>query len=159
MSGCLLCIGQEGDEELGRVQVWEDALWRLTTSVSPGDVTAGFSYLEPKRHISHITELEGEEARSFGEVIARVTKALREAAGADLIYVYIFGGGIPHLHLHLAPHRDGDALNDQMIRGEVALQRLESGATLLVSKDFPALPVEELRAVADRARDLLRSDG
>ena len=44
--------GWTGDAELGREQVWEDALWRLTTSVGPGDVTPGFSYLEPKRHIA-----------------------------------------------------------------------------------------------------------
>jgi diadenosine tetraphosphate (Ap4A) HIT family hydrolase len=116
---CRLCLGPSNDPELGRVQVWEDELWRLTTSVGPGDPSAGFSYLEPKRHVPHITDLEGDEAASFGGVLARCTRALKAATGADVVYVYIFGGGVAHLHVHLAPHREGDAYSDTIIKGEV----------------------------------------
>ncbi len=42
----------------------------------------------------------------------------------SLVYVYVFGGGAPHLHIHLAPHRPGDALNDRMIKGEVVVEKL-----------------------------------
>ncbi len=147
---CPICRGASGDSELGRVQVWEDARWRLTMATD-GEV-AGFSYLEPKRHVPHITDLEGEEARTLGTVLALVTRALREATEAELIYVYVFGGGIPHLHMHLAPHRSGDALNDRMVRGEVTETRLPSGATMFVSKEFPPLP----RAVHAQVRERLR---
>jgi len=140
---------------MGREQVWADDLWRLTTSVGPGDATLGFSYLEPKRHIPHVTDLDGPEAATFGSVLARCTAALKEATGCQLVYVYVFGGGIPHLHLHLAPHNDGDALCEAIIRGEVAEQPLPSGATAIVSKDFPSLPEEDSRAVADRIAELL----
>jgi diadenosine tetraphosphate (Ap4A) HIT family hydrolase len=78
--------------------------------------------------------------------------------GADIVYVYIFGGGIPHLHVHLAPHRKGDALNDQMIRGEIVEEKLPSGATSFFSKEFPALPREELLAVAKKARQRLNNE-
>jgi diadenosine tetraphosphate (Ap4A) HIT family hydrolase len=80
----VICRGPEGDEELLRVQVWEDELWRLTTSVS-GDPVPGFSYLEPKRHIPSITELDGDEALTFGAVMARVTGALKEGTGAEVV--------------------------------------------------------------------------
>jgi SAM-dependent methyltransferase len=43
-------------------------------------------------------------------VLAEVTGALREAAGADKVYAYVFGDRVPHLHVNLAPHREGDAL-------------------------------------------------
>jgi hypothetical protein len=43
-------------------------------------------------------------------VLARVTTALRSAAQGELAYVYVFGDRVAHLHLNLAPHRDGDAL-------------------------------------------------
>ena len=69
---CVLCRGPAGDSELGRVQVWEDALWRLTIATE-GEV-AGFAYLEPKRHVPHITELQGEEAHTLGRVLAQVTR-------------------------------------------------------------------------------------
>lgn len=153
---CTLCRGRDGDPELGRVQVWEDDLWRLSTSPGPGEVTAGFSYLEPKRHIPHITDLDGPEAATFGPVIARCSRALQEATGCELVFVYVFGGGIPHLHVHLAPHVAGDALSEAVIRGEVDEVPLPSGARQLVSRDFAPLPEEETRRVVDEVRRLLR---
>ena len=30
---CVICRGASGDAELHRIQVWEDALWRLTVSL------------------------------------------------------------------------------------------------------------------------------
>ena len=112
----------------------------------------GFAYLEPKRHISYITDLDGVEAGTFGSVLARCTHALKAAAGADVVYVYIFGDGVPHLHLHLAPHRAGDALNDQMVRGEIVEEKLPSGMTRFTSREFPPLPRERLLKVAELVR-------
>lgn len=157
-TSCSLCQGRSFDAEMHREQVWEDDLWRLTTSTGPGEPNPGFSYLEPKRHIPFITELDGEEARTLGTVLSRCTAALKEATGAELVYVYVFGGGIPHLHLHLAPHTTGDALNDSVIKGEVEEYPLESGATMVVSKDYPDVPSERLRAIAGRTRELLYAD-
>jgi diadenosine tetraphosphate (Ap4A) HIT family hydrolase len=155
---CLLCRGAAGDAELVREQVWQDDLWRLSTATS-GEVL-GFSYLEPRRHITDISALDGREAETFGPVLARVTSALKAATGAKLVYVYVFGDGIPHLHLHLAPHHDGDALNDAMIKGELESTKLPSGAELLTSKDYPPLPAEQHRQVrADVATLLADSSG
>ena len=135
--------------------MWEDALWRLTISLE--SEVLGFCYLEPKRHIPHLTDLDGEEASTFGPVLRQVSRALQEASGADLVYVYVFGGGVPHLHLHLAPHRPGDALNTQIIRGELSEEKLPSGVTRFRSDVFPPLPEAEQRAVADRLHRLLIS--
>ena len=150
---CAICRGPAGDAEMFRVPVWEDERWWLTVSLL--SEVPGFAYLEPKRHIPHITDLDGEEAHTFGEVIARTSRALKEETGAELVYVYVFGGGIPHLHVHLAPHREGDALNTQIVRGEFEEQRLPSGVTVYSSKEFPPLPEAELRAVAERVRGRL----
>ncbi len=150
---CVICRGTEGDAELSRVEVWSDAQWRLTTAI-PSEI-AGFSYLEPRRHMPHITDLDGEEARTLGSTLARTSAALKKAASADLVYVYVFGGGIPHLHIHLAPHRKGDALNDRMIRGELEEKKLPSGATAFVSKEFRLIAEGRLRRVVERTRALL----
>ena len=69
-----------------------------------------------------------------------------------------FGGGIPHLHVHLAPHRAGDALNDRIIRGEVEEHPLPGGGVEVVSGEFPPLPEEELRRVAQEVESRLRSE-
>ncbi len=152
---CALCNVPAVDTDFGRVEVWRDSLWRLTTSVGPGDPTAGFSYLEPLRHIRYVHELDGEEAVTFGPVLARCAAALKEATSAELVYIYIFGGGIPHLHVHLAPHVAGDALNESMLRGEFEERPLPSGAVAFVSRDFPEVAEEELVRVAARVRMLL----
>lgn len=155
--GCVLCRGAAADAELDRVQVWEDALWRLTTSAGPGNVTAGFSYLEPKRHIPSIADMDGDEAATFGPVLARCASALRDAVGARLVYVYIFGDHVPHLHAHLAPHVLGDALNGSMFKGELEERQLPSGPIALVSKDYPEIDEQRLRTVAETARRLLKT--
>ena len=154
---CPLCRGAAADAELDRVEVWSDGLWRLTVSLTAE--VAGFAYLEPRRHIADISRLDGAEAATLGPVLASCSRALKELSGAELVYVYVFGGGIAHLHLHLAPHRVGDALNEQMIRGEVVERRLESGMTEYLSAEFPPLPRAELAAFAERVRERLGGGG
>ncbi len=152
-SACHICQGPAVDARFERVQVWEDRWWRLITKLN-GPVP-GYSFLVPKRHIPYVTDLDGEEAATFGAVLARVTKALRDEMSADLIYVHVFGGGVAHLHIHLAPHRSGDALNDQVIRGAVTYERLPSGGARLISHDFPMLPESDHRAAAAGLRERL----
>lgn len=79
----------------------------------------GFCYLEPLRHIPYVTDLDGEEAATFGPVLARVSAALKRATNAKLIYVYIYGGTIPHLHVHLAPSRGDGTYCDEIVHGAV----------------------------------------
>lgn len=150
---CLLCDAERATADLNREIVWEDALWRL--SMTHRGYTPGFGYLEPKRHVPHVTDLSGDEAATFGPVLARCAAALKEAAAADLVYVYVFGGGIPHLHVHLGPHREGDALSSAIIRGEFTYEPQPGGAQRIISKEFPELPAADLRAVIERARRLL----
>jgi diadenosine tetraphosphate (Ap4A) HIT family hydrolase len=153
--GCIICAGAQGDEVLSRVEVWRDDLWRLTLSLD--NEVLGFAYLEPLRHIASIAELDGPEAASFGTTIARVSQILKQATDAELVYVYIFGGGVAHLHVHLAPHREGDALNSQMIRGEIVSEKMPDGFTRFFSREFPALPEAEQRRVAEIVRNSLHS--
>ena len=150
IEACLLCQPQEADRALSRVEVWADGLWRLTTSLATE--VAGFSYLEPRRHIPHLTDLDGEEAMTLGPTLATVGMAMKRATDSAVIYIYVFGEGIAHLHFHLAPHREGDALNAQMIKGEVAEETLPSGAVRSVSRSFPPIPEAEAHQAAVKIR-------
>jgi diadenosine tetraphosphate (Ap4A) HIT family hydrolase len=153
---CVICLGLAGDLGLNRLQVWEDELWRLTISLEAE--VLGFAYLEPKRHIPHLTDLDGDEALTFGTVLRRVCRVLQQETGADLVYVYIFGGGVPHLHVHLAPHRPGDGLNTHMIRGELIEEHLPSGLTRFTSQEFPPLTEAEQRLAADRIQRRMKME-
>jgi len=155
MDDCLLCRAAAADEALDRVEVWSDGLWRLTCSLSAE--VPGFAYLEPRRHIPSVADLDGSEADSFGPALSRATAALRAVTNAAQVYVYIFGDGVPHLHVHLAPHRPGDALSAAMIRGELVEVPGPDGTTLVHSREFPPLPHDELRAVAAAVAARLRA--
>jgi diadenosine tetraphosphate (Ap4A) HIT family hydrolase len=147
---CVLCAGVEGDAELIRTQVWEDTLWRLSTTIF--GAVPGFSYLEPKRHVPHIEDLDSPEAETLGPVLAHLARELKLATHAERVLMYVFGSGVPHLHIHLAPHCSGDALNTQLLRGDVEVRQLPSGAAMNVSKDFPPRPEIEHRQAVDTIR-------
>jgi diadenosine tetraphosphate (Ap4A) HIT family hydrolase len=137
---CLLCRPADADRFFGRTRVWTDGRWRL--SVVERGAVVGFAHLEPVRHIAHVTDLTGAEADTFGAVLARVTTALRDATGADLVYAYVFGERVPHFHVNLAPHRDGDAL-----QGGPAM--LRSGAVDVPAAEHRAA----IAAIGDRLTD------
>jgi diadenosine tetraphosphate (Ap4A) HIT family hydrolase len=153
VADCAICRGPQGDDELDRVEVWRDDLWRLT--MSRRSPTLGFAYLEPMRHIPYLADLDGPEAATFGPALARASAVLREATGARLVYAYVFGGGIPHLHVHLAPNTPEGVLNTAVIQGEIEEHKLPSGATEVISRDHPDLPENEVAAVIERTRELM----
>jgi diadenosine tetraphosphate (Ap4A) HIT family hydrolase len=146
--GCLLCDPERADASLDRVQVWADRGWRLTVALRSEVV--GFSYLEPFRHIPHVEDLDGDEAATFGAVLPLCADALRRVTEAERVFVYVFGEGIDHLHVHLAPHRRGDPLSTNILRGGFVEHPLSGGATELVSAEFPLLERSTLATVADR---------
>jgi len=150
---CPLCAGTEMDDALMRTEVWSDELWRLTTA-SVSEV-AGFSYLEPRRHVPDITQLTGEEAATFGEAIARTSRAIKNATGADRVYVYIFGESVDHLHVHLAPHREpGSPLIGEMIKGSQHKVTLSTGEEIWASDRYPLQSAD----IAEAAIDGIRSE-
>src|SRR5689334_8978476 len=107
LADCLLCNPARAAVVFGRRTVWEDRLWRLSL-IEEGSPVAGFGHLEPKRHIPHITDLDGDKAATIGPTLAHVTATIKEVVSADLVYVYIFGERVDHLHFNIAPHRAGD---------------------------------------------------
>jgi len=134
------------DDALMVEEVWSDSLWRLTT-VRVGEL-AGYSYLAPLRHIAHITDLDGDEAATFGTTVAAASKAIQDETGAELVYLYVFGGGVNHFHAHLAPHREpGSPLVDDPIKGAKHSQLMPDGREVWVSDRYP-LQSQEIMAAA-----------
>jgi diadenosine tetraphosphate (Ap4A) HIT family hydrolase len=125
---CVLCGLSDSND--GRY-VWEDRLWRLWTRTT-GKVP-GYSFLNPRRHVPYITDLDGDEAATLGAVLAHVTSVLRFTTGASLVYLHVFGDGAGHFHIHLVPHTTGDTLSTQVVRDEA-----------------PDASVEALRDAAER---------
>jgi diadenosine tetraphosphate (Ap4A) HIT family hydrolase len=123
--------------------------------MSQHTATRGFGYLEPIRHIPFLADLDGPEAATFGPAIARASASIREASGAPLVYAYVFGGGIHHLHVHLVANLPEGALNTNILAGELEERKLPSGATEVTSRDHPDLPEAEIDALNERVRELM----
>lgn len=148
---CFLCAGSSMDHALMVEEVWGDDLWRLTT-VRVGEL-AGYSYLSPRRHIPYLTDLDGDEAATLGGVIAMASNAIRDETGAELVYAYVFGGGVDHFHVHLAPHREpGSPLIDDPIKGAKHMTHLPSGEEVWSSDRYPLQPQGIMSAAIEGIR-------
>ena len=115
---CDICNGN-ADSIFKRKVIWSNERWRL--SLSSYQAVKGFSYLEPVEHIESIDKLDEELSREFGLLLAKFTRVLKEVLRVKLVYIYIFGDHIPHLHAHLAPHSEGDYLYAEVVKPDVSL--------------------------------------
>ncbi len=67
----------------------------------------GHLFVEPRRHVPGLADLNDAEARSVGWWCMRASRALRDVARAEHVYAAVFGDGVPHLHVHLLPRFPG----------------------------------------------------
>nr|WP_251009451.1 HIT family protein [Bacillus sp. ISL-39] len=67
----------------------------------------GHIMIDLKRHVPTLGDLNIEEAKVFGMMMAKVGKALMVSEGAEHIYSYVLGDAVPHLHMHLVPRYPG----------------------------------------------------
>lgn len=130
---CGICNGN-ADSIFKRKVIWANERWKL--SVSSFQAVKGFSYLEPVEHIESIDKLDEELSREFGFLLVKITKVLKEVLRVKLVYVYIFGDHIPHLHAHLAPHSEGDYLYSDIVKPDVSFPE-----DLLTESEFDKLTI------------------
>lgn len=100
MTECWFC----GDERDLPVGGWlhSDARWRAG---HPPNVYGprGLVILESTRHVLDTTELNAEEAATFGPMLATLTSAIKEVTGAERVYTWSSMAHAAHLHVWLLP--------------------------------------------------------
>lgn len=66
---------------------------------------AGWLVLVPRRHVTSIADLTGEEAATLGHWQVRLSRALRDVTGCVKTYVVQFAEreGFEHVHFHVVP--------------------------------------------------------
>src|SRR5262249_34075577 len=57
----------------------------------------------PKRHAAGLGAVTDDEAAAIGRLLNGLARVLKDTIGADHVYAFVFGDGVPHLHVHLAP--------------------------------------------------------
>lgn len=106
---CFICEKhRQRDEAQGGV-LFEDELVYVGHVHALDGPTAyrGYLMVEPKRHAPGLGDLTDEEAEAIGRVTNRVARLQRETLGAEHVYSFIYGDGVPHRHVHLAPRSPG----------------------------------------------------
>ncbi|MBX3355164.1 MAG: hypothetical protein KF724_05640 [Phycisphaeraceae bacterium] len=99
---CAICNLREPGERLTGV-----TRWRVRPHPEPVPM-AGWLIVDLDRHAEGWHAIDSDEASEFGHLMQRLSSALREASGAERIYLLSFTEMVPHLHAHLAPRHGSD---------------------------------------------------
>src|SRR5438309_2035673 len=105
---CFVCRKQRGDVVVPGGIVYEDDLVSVSHLLMDRDKSAypGVIFVEPKRHVPTLADLERGEAERVGWLTSSVARALR-GEGAERSYSAILGHGVPHLHVWVVPRYPG----------------------------------------------------
>ena len=104
MSDCYVCSMNDRIGGLpAREQIIVDRGWRVAHAFD--SALPGWLVLVPTRHVSGLHELTSDEAIVMGDLLVRLSKALREVVGCDKTYTMLVAEmhGFGHVHFHVVP--------------------------------------------------------
>ena len=101
-NSCALCDIAAAPGGLAAGIVFQDATW-LVRSISSTPAVAGWLILQARRHVSEPADFSPAEAASFGPLLQRTERVVREVTGALRISTGSLNEGSPHFHCHLLP--------------------------------------------------------
>jgi diadenosine tetraphosphate (Ap4A) HIT family hydrolase len=89
--------------------VYEDAAFSV--KLDPYPRTRGHTIVVYKPHREDISELNDAEAAALFQLCVRLVRALKQALGAEKVYMNTMcDGGINHLHVQLFPRYAGESI-------------------------------------------------
>jgi diadenosine tetraphosphate (Ap4A) HIT family hydrolase len=104
VEGCLACDVNSGAVAAPGGRSLETDLWIVDHTV--GTLGLGTLIVKPRRHVVHVGELTGDEARELGPLLQRVAAAVDELASPSQVYVSLWSheGREPgHVHFVVQP--------------------------------------------------------
>lgn len=108
---CFICKKHRGELPIPGSLIYEDDLLAVchvqNLEGDPDNTYLGYLLIENKRHIPGLAEQTEEEARAFGLIASRLARALKESEEAEHVYEFLFGHGVPHLHIHIVARYPG----------------------------------------------------
>lgn len=145
--GCIVCQKHRGLSDLWGGVIYEDDLIFVSHAQPWGeehDKYLGHLFVEPKRHVSGLAGLSGEEAKAIGLYSSRLAEALVACQAVDHVYAFIFGHDVDHLHVHIIGRYPG-------------APRKYWGTMVDEWPEAPRGGEAEVLEVADRLRQFLRT--
>ncbi|KAB2334712.1 HIT family protein [Cytobacillus depressus] len=99
---CFICKKHKGELQTSGTVIYEDEYLYVGHIDSEGKPNyLGHLMIDLKRHFPTLAELNPEEAKALGMMMAKVSKAVKETENAEHIYAVVSGNAVPHLHMHL----------------------------------------------------------
>ncbi len=101
---CLICAKHQGQMTVAGGSIYEDTLIYISHAQLWGnkaDHYLGHLVIEPKRHVAELANLTDQEARSIGLFTKRAAQALMATEKIEHVYSFVFGDGVPHVHIHV----------------------------------------------------------
>ncbi len=101
---CLVCRKHRGEFTVPGGAIYENDLIYISHAQPWGDEKEhylGHLFVEPKRHVPELADLTEEEAQAVGVWSSRVARALMACEGAEHVYAFVLGDGVPHVHVHV----------------------------------------------------------
>ncbi|NRD79910.1 HIT family protein [Bacillus sp. BRMEA1] len=99
---CFICDKHRGVIKTAGTIIYEDRYVYVGHIDKNGEQNyLGHIMIDLKRHIPTLAEMTIEEAKAFGVIMSRVSRALKETEKAEHIYALVSGNSVQHLHLHL----------------------------------------------------------
>lgn len=99
---CFICNKHQGTIITSGATIYEDDyvyVGHIDNNGKPDYL--GHIMIDLKRHVPTLAEMNPEEAKAFGVIMARLSKALKEIEKAEHVYALVSGNSVPHLYMHL----------------------------------------------------------
>ncbi|MCH1625749.1 HIT family protein [Ferdinandcohnia quinoae] len=102
MNDCFICNKHAGTIQTAGITIYEDEYVYVGHIDNNGEPSyLGHIMIDLKRHAPTLGDMNMDEAKAFGIIMARVSKALIETEQAEHIYSLVSGNSVPHLHMHI----------------------------------------------------------
>ncbi len=145
---CFVCRKHRGEIDVPGGPIYEDDLLYAGHALNleqPDSTYLGYLIVEPKRHAPGLADLTDSEAQAIGLLVTRLCRALKACQKPDLIYEFVLGHHVPHLHIHLVPCYPGTPHEYWGMRVD----------------EWPGAPKagpQEIAAICERIRAYLRNE-
>lgn len=107
MNSCPICEKHEGRGLLvGEVLHDDEDVLVSHAPVEMVDGYLGYLFVDAKRHVRGLAELEDAEASAMAQTVSRLARALEKAGGAEHVYAFVFDH-VPHHHVHVVARYPG----------------------------------------------------
>ena len=143
---CLVCRKHRGELPSPGEAIYADDLIYISHAGLWGDEEEhflGHLFVEPRRHVAELGDLDSAEAQAIGLWTSRLARALMDVLDAEHVYSFVFGDGVPQVHVHVLGRQRGTPRDYWGVRVDEWPRARRGGA-------------DEIAQVAARLRDALR---